>query len=451
MRKFVYPALTIIPLCLTCGCGLYSKYERQPMEFDTAQLCADDTVGTPLSALSWRELFTDSFLREWIDSGLKSNTDLRIAQYKVNEAAATLSASRLAILPSLSLNADGSTGTNSESRFNIGPSAKWELDIFGKQRNLRLGAEASFYASQSYRQAVQTSLVAAIADGYYTLLMLDEQLSISERTLKTWDENIRVLQALKRAGRANEAGVLQARANRLKVEASVLTLKNQIEEQENSIKSLLLDPSADLKRGKLNEQEFPEAIASGISLKCLSNRPDVMEAEFRLQKSFYDINVSRAAFYPSVTLSGNAGWMTSAGNIADPSAWIANAIGSLAMPLFNRGTNKANLEIARNEYEIAFLEFQQKLVDAGLEVNNAISSWQTAKDRLNLDKKQIVALQGAVHNTRLLMRNTNTTNYLEVLTAQQRLLEAELSEAADRYNAIQAVITLYHALGGGVV
>ena len=379
---------------------------------------------------------------------MNSNTDLRIAALKVEEARATLSASRLAFLPSVSMGADGSVGSGSSDRFSIGPSASWEIDAFGKQRNLKMGAEASWFASQAYRQAVQSQLVATIADGYYTLLMLDEQLSISERTLTTWDENIRVLQALKRAGRTNEAAVLQARANRMRVESSTLTLRNQIAEQENAIRSLLLDPDADMARGSLREQSFPESLSAGIPIDLLSNRPDVREAEYRLQKSFYDINVARAAFYPSITLSGNAGWTTSSGSVGNPSSWIANALGSVVVPIFNRGTNKANLDIARARYEENLLDFQQKLLDAGMEVNNALIAWQTANGRLALDRKQIVALKGAVHNTRLLMRNT-TTNYLEVLTAQQRLLEAELSEASDRFDVIRSVISLYHALGGG--
>lgn len=449
MKKTIYPVLLTVPL-LFSGCGLYSKFESEPIEYDTERICVIDSINEPLSSVSWRELFNDKYLAAWIDSGLKSNTDLRIARLNVEKAAATLTASRLAFLPSVNLGAEGSAGYKSDNRFQVGPSATWEIDIFGKQRNLKLGAEASFNVSDAYRQAVQTSLIATIAEGYYTLLMLDEQLTISERTIKTWDENIRALQALKRAGRTNEAAVLQARANRMRVENSALTLKSQIAEQENSIRSLLLDPEANMTRGKLSQQIFPDTLSSGITLELLSNRPDVRAAEFELQKSFYDINVARAAFYPSLTLSGNAGWATSSGvGIGNPSSWIANAIGSLAAPLFNRGTNNANLKISKAQYEIASLNFQQKLLDAGMEVNNALTAWQTAHQRLVLDKKQIVALKGAVHNTRLLMRNTST-NYLEVLTAQQRLLEAEITEAADRYDEIQAVISLYHALGGGI-
>lgn len=447
MRTIKYILLLCAMSCLS-GCGLYSKWDSANIEYDVEKICEMDTITPHIAEMSWKELFTDRYLVDWIDTALCRNTDLRIAQYKVEQAAATLKASRLAFLPSVGVNVEGAVGNNSSSRFQIAPAASWEIDIFGKQRNLKKGAEAAYYASDAYRQAVRTSLISAVANGYYTLLMLDEQLDISERTLKTWDENIRVLQALKRAGRTNEAAVLQARANRMKVENSTITLRQQISAQENAIKSLLLDPVANMARGKFEHQNFPDSLSKGIPVKLLSNRPDVREAVYQLQKCFYDVNVMKAAFYPSLTLTGSAGWATSSGGVGNPSAWIANLLGSIAAPIFNRGTNDANLKIAKAEYEIASLNFQQKLLDAGMEANDALTSWQTARDRLALDKKQIVALKGAVHNTRLLMRNTNT-NYLEVLTAQQRLLEAELTEAADRYDAIQAIISLYHALGGG--
>lgn len=448
MRTIKYILLLFAMSCLT-GCGLYSKWDKANIEYDVEKICVGDTITPHIAEMSWKELFNDPHLVAWIDTALCRNTDLRIAQCKVEQAAATLKASRLAFLPSVGVNVEGAVGNNSSDRFQIAPSASWEIDIFGKQRNLKKGAEAAYFASDAYRQAVRTSLISAVANGYYTLLMLDEQLNISERTLKTWDENIRVLQALKRAGRTNEAAVLQARANRMKVESSAITLRQQISAQENAIKSLLLNPEADMTRGKFEHQNFPDSLSQGVPVKLLSNRPDVREAVYQLQKCFYDVNVMKGAFYPSLTLTGSAGWATSSGSgVGNPSEWVANLLGSIAAPIFNRGTNDANLKIAKAEYEIAALNFQQKLLDAGMEVNDALTSWQTARDRLALDKKQIVALKGAVHNTRLLMRNTNT-NYLEVLTAQQRLLEAELTEAADRYDAIQAIISLYHALGGG--
>ena len=450
-KIFCLAGVSGILLCVT-GCKLYSNYEQPGMEYNLTKINdSQDSLTTPLSTLNWRELITDPALEKLIEKGLERNTDLRIAQLKVNQAAATLSASRLAMLPSVGISADGRASSSTSNTFSVTPTASWEADIFGKQRNLRKSAEAGFYASKAYRQAVQTSLIAGIAEGYFTLLMLEEQLSISERTLKTWDENIRTLQAFKRTGRTNEAAVLQARANRMQVENSILTLRKQILVQENALKSLVLDPELEIERGKLSDQKFPEVLSGGVTMEVLSARPDVQQAEYMLQKSFYGINVARAAFYPSLTLTGSAGWTTSWGaSVGNPSAWIANALGSLSAPIFSRGTNKANLEIAKAEYEIALLQFEQKLLDAGIEVNNAISAWQTAHDRIVIDKKQIVTLKGAVHSTQLLMRNTDTTNYLTVLTAQQRLLDAELTEVNDRYLAIQSIIALYHALGGGV-
>lgn len=461
--------LMIIPLAIALtGCSVYSNYKRPAMEYEAAEVRvgtteADGSTGAAapsasgaqaegsdtlaaLATMPWRELFRDPCLQQWIEAGLKSNTDLRIAQLRTEEAAATLTASKLAFLPSASLSADGSVARKSASRFTVGPSASWELDIFGKQRNLKKGAEAAFYASEAYRQAVQTSLVATIAESYYTLLMLDGQLAISERTLKTWDENIRVMQALKKAGRTNEAGVLQAQANRMRVENNVLSLRDQIRAQENAVRSLLLNPLFDLTRGTLTEQEFPEALSGGIPLQMLSNRPDVREAEYDLQKAFYDVNVARSAFYPSLTLSGNLGWSTTSGSgVSSPSSFIASALGSLTAPLFSRGKLRADLKTAKAEYEIASLNFQQKLLDAGLEVNDALSAWQTARDRLVIDRQQIQTLQDAVRTSELLMRNTSTT-YLEVLTAQQHLLEAELTAASDRYAVLSSLITLYSSL-----
>lgn len=428
------------------GCGLYSNYSRPEIDYNVDTLYAADSLRTPLNAMPWHEFFTDPELTRIIEEGLEKNTDLRKAQLNVDEAAATLRASKLAFLPAVNLGVDGSVSNTSKSKVQIVPSASWEIDIFGKQRNLKKGAEADFYTSQAYRQAVKTSLIASLADGYYTLLMLDEQLAISRRTIANWEENIRTLKALKKVGRSNDAAVQQAIANRLKVEASVVTLGNQIKAQENALRSLLFNPNVEIKRGRLSGQSFPESLSLGVPADLLSNRPDVRQAEFELQRKFYDINVARAAFYPSLTLSGSAGWTTTSGSV-DAKSWIANGLASLLAPIFNRGTNQANLKIAKDEYEKASLDFQQVLLDAGLEVNNALADLQAANQRLQIDAKQIETLQHALQSTQLLMRHSDT-NYLEVLTAQQKLLDAELSEAADRYDAIQSVILLYHSVGG---
>lgn len=440
------------------GCGIYTRYERPDLSFTDSLYTAirqeaqqADTAS--LADLSWRELFTDSLLQRWIECGMKNNTDLRVARLRTEEAEAVLQSSRLAFLPSVSFGAQGQAshtdGRSTQRTYSIGPSAEWELDIFGRQHNAKTGAKAALWQSRAYEQAMQTRLVATVADCYYTLLMLDGQIQISRRTLTTWQENIRTLSALKRAGKITEAAVLQARANKLEVEGSILTLEKRIGEMENTVCSLLGITPVKLERGVLADQHFPDSLTVGLPLLLVGNRPDVREAELALMKSFYATGEARSAFYPRITLSGTIGWTNNAGTVSNPGTWLLNAIGSLVQPLFHKGENVARLKIARAQQQQALLQFRQSLLDAGNEVNNALILWQTARKRLGVDHKQILNLKAAVWNTKLLMKY-GRTHYLEVLTAQQKLLQAELAESEDRYDEIQGVITLYHALGGGM-
>ena len=228
----------------------------------------------------------------------------------------------------------------------------------------------------------------------------------------------------------------QAEASRLTAEQSVLSLEKQIKELENSLSTLVgIVPQA-IERGKLSEAVFSEQLSVGIPLQLLGKRPDVRQAEYALAEAFYATNQARSAFYPQITLSVN------------PGNWLLQAVGSLTQPLFNKGKNIANLRIAKAQQEEALLAFQQSLLDAGAEVNNALTQWQTARQSLTLDEEKIEQLETALRSTRLLMQHGNT-NYLEVLTAQQTLLDARLTKVSDRYEEIQGVINLYHALGGG--
>ena len=406
-----------------------------------------------IASLSWRELFTDEHLQTLIETGLRQNTDLRIARLRTEAAEATLLNARLSYLPSVSLNPEGGISRydgETSKTYNLGASASWELDIFGKVTNAKRGAKAALEGSRAYTQAVQTQLVATIADSYYTLLMLDCQLAISERTLDTWEKTVHTLEALKKSGGANDAAVLQARANRMTVESSVLSLHKSIRETENALSALLALPPQSIERGTLDGQHFPEEMSVGVPLQLLANRPDVRQAEYNLAQAFYATNAARAAFYPNITLSGNAGWTNNGGGaILNPGKWLLSAIGSLTQPLFNKGTNIANLRIAKMQQEEATLLFQQSLLDAGKEVNDALVQWQTARSRTVIGGEQIATLQEVVRKTELLMRHSST-NYLEVLTAQQSLLAAKLTDAQDRFDEIQGVINLYHALGGGI-
>ena len=447
MNRIITKIFIATAFLLMTSCGLYKQYEREDMYFVDSlyrrMSIPADSVST--ASLSWDVMFTDPYLQNWIQTGLDYNTDLNIARLKVSEAEAALLAARWALLPGADFNMQGGL----PGQFSASIGASWQADIFGSLRNSKRKAQAALEQSEAYRQAVQTQLVATIANSYYTLLMLDEQLNISTRTMKTWDESIRTLEALKRAGKTNEAAVLQAKANKLSVEANILTLEKEILAVENSMCALLGLVPMPITRGTLTEQQLPQTLSAGVPAELLSRRPDVRQAELALAQTFYSVNSARASFYPNVSLSGALGWTTGNGNIVlDPGSLITNLIASVTQPIFGRGINRARLQTAQAQHEQAAYRFRQSLLDAGVEVNNALTMWQTAQKRLELGKKQIVNLQAAVWNTQLLMKHGNA-DYLEVLTAQKNLLQAELTEASDRFDEIKSVINLYQALGGG--
>ena len=450
--------LIVFAAVMLASCGIYTNYERP------AQAVADmDSLYRPearpdttrsIATLRWEELFTDTCLQQLIRQGLAANADLAVARLQVEEAQATLRQSKLAYLPSVQLEPTGTLssfdGQKTQKTYSVGASASWEIDLFGKLRNSKRQALASLLASDAYRQAMQTQVVATVADSYYALLMLDEQIRITEQTAESWREYVRSLAVLMQAGQADRATLAQAEASRLAAESSLLSLQQQAIEQENALCVFVGLTPRRLERGTMDGQHFPSHLSVGMPLDLLSRRPDVRQAEANLMQAFYATNSARAAFYPSITLSGSAGWTNSGGAaVANPGAWLLQAVGSLVQPLFNRGQNLANLKIAKAQQEEAVLQFRQSLLDAGNEVNNALTQWQTARERIRLASDQVKQLTITLGDTELLMENSSDTNYLQVLTARQSLLSAQLAVASDRYDEIQGVIELYHALGGG--
>lgn len=448
MKIYRYILLIAGVLSLS-GCGLYKKYERPAVDFADSLYsripAASDS--TSIADIAWDVFFNDPMLKEWIRIGLEHNTDLNVARLKVTEAEAALTAARGAFLPGVNGGLDAGVSAPGGGNLNLKVTAGWEADIFGSLTNAKRKAAAAVLQSVAYRQAVQTQLVATIANTYYTLLMLDEQLRVSQRTYENWKENIRTMEALKRAGKTNEAAVLQAKSNQLNVEGSMLSLEQQIIEMENSLSALLGIVPMTIRRGHLNEQNFPLELSQGLPARLLSKRPDVKQAEMALAQAYYATNQARSSFYPKLNLSGTLGW-TSSGASVDPGDFIANLGASILQPIFNKRALKANLKKAEAQQEAALFEFRQSLLDAGVEVNNALVQWQTAQESLNIDQKKVVHLQAAVWNTQLLMKHGGAT-YIEVLTAQQTLLQAELAVASDKFQQIQGVINLYRALGGG--
>lgn len=444
---------------MASSCSIYRKYQRPedlPVDSlyrtEAAEAAIEDT--TSLGYIPWDEMFTDPHLQYLIRTGLEHNVDLQSAILRVEEAKAQLSAAKWAYAPSLNLTPQGGLssidGGKASWTYNAGGAVSWDIDLFGSLLNSKRGAQATLLQQQAYQQAVRSQIIGTIANTYYALLMLDGQVAISAENVKIWKEQVRTMEAMLRVGQTNESAVTQARANLYALEASYADLVRQQRETENSICSLLGQPYFPVERGTLEEQSVPEEITVSVPLQLLSNRPDVIQAEMAYASSYYNTNMARAAFYPSINLSGSAGWTNSLGQaISNPAGWLLSALGQLTMPVFNHGQLRANLKVTKAEEEIARLNYRQALLNAGEQVNNALFAIQTNKTMLEKHQAQCKDLKRTLTSTEYLFRNSSGTTYLELLTAQQSLLSAQLNTISDQYQVLQSVVTLYQALGGG--
>lgn len=458
-KKIIY---MVCATALLSSCHIYKSYDR-PKDISVDSLYRDpislnDTLSSDTANfgnLPWRKVFTDPQLQTLIDLGLRQNADLQKAILKVKEAQAPLLSAKLAYAPSLSLSPQGtisSFNNNAATKtYSLPITASWELSLFGGILNAKRGAEAIVKQAKAYQQAVQTQVVANIANMYYTLLMLDRQLEISKETSEILKKNVETMEAMRDAAmyNVNSASVEQSKAAYAQVLASIPDIEQSIREVENSLSTLLYQPPQRINRGRIEDQNLPSEFSVGIPLQLLSNRPDVKAAEMSLASAYYNTNSARSAFYPKITLSGSAGWTNSAGAaIINPGKFLATAIGSLTQPLFYNGVNIAKLKMAKAQEAQAKIAFQQALLNAGSEVSTALSLYHTTTQKTAARKIQVEAAEKAAEYTKELFNLGNST-YLEVLSAQQSHLSAQLSQVSDCFEKMQAVVNLYQALGGG--
>lgn len=448
--------MTMTTAALLSSCGLYKSYER-PADIQTDGLYRSDNTQSSdslgLASFAWREIFTDPQLQTLIERGLAQNTNLRSAQLQIEQSEASLKAAKWAYIPSLAFAPQGSLAGvdwgKATQTYTIPVSASWQIDIFGSLHNAKKRAQAQLENSQAYKQAVQSQLIAAIANYYYSLAMLKDQLAISQETEKLWKVNVETTRALMNAGQSNMAAVSQTEANYYSICTQITDLKQQISDLENEFSALLGEAPQKYAIGSMNNWKVPARMSAGIPAAALANRPDVKQAETQLAVAYYATNESRAAFYPGLNLSGAIGWTNDLGTLpVNPSKWIWNAMASLTQPIFQNGKLRAQYKISKAQQEQAKLSFQQTLLDAGTEVNAALTKIQATGEKDGLYTKQIASLETAVKSTQALMMNSST-NYLQVLTAQQTLLTAQMSQISNKFSQIQAAIELYQALGGG--
>lgn len=442
------------------SCGLYNKYERP--EVNTQGLVRDplsltDTLGvtdtTSFGNLPWRSVFTDPQLQTLIQQGLDNNVDLLNAALNVKMIEAQLACAKLAFLPSVAFTPQGTLssfdGSKTTKSYQLPISASWNVDLFGNILSLKRSAQMQLLQAKDYQLAVKTNIITGVANLYYTLLMLDRQLEIltdmEGLTKETWD-----MMALQmKYGRARSTSVQSAEASYYSVQSQITDMKRQIREVENSLSLLLCQPGQTISRGKLSDQSLPSEFSTGIALQMLNNRPDVHAAEMSLAACYHNVQTARSRFYPSINITGSGIFTNSMGTQTfNPGKWLLSAIGSLTQPIFANGQLVAGLKVAKAQQEQAFNNWQNAIYKAGNEVSNALVSYNSYDERSRLEQKQTELYRQNVEDTRQLYKSSGTS-YLEVISAQANLLNAEITKVSDDFYKMQAVVSLYSALGGG--
>ncbi|MBB2144394.1 efflux transporter outer membrane subunit [Pedobacter sp. LMG 31464] len=462
--RYKHSLLIIGFAVLTLSACVTKKYERPKVVTENLYRDQTTTDSTTIANLPWQNLFTDANLQTLIQQGLNENLDLKQAIERIKIAQATLQQSKSAFLPSLqgdvsvtdakqskaALNFPAGVNINLETQtYKAQLSTSWEADIWGKLSSAKRSAYASLLQTDAAKRAVQTQLIANIANTYYNLLALDKQLAITLQTIKSRTSNVETMKALKDAAKVTGAAVVQSEANLYAAEVTLPDLRRSIRETENALNILLARAPGSILRSDLDSQSAYSNLQTGVSAQLLQNRPDVQAAEFGFRTAFENTNVAKTYFYPALTLTASGGLSSLQLKDFFSNSVFYNLVGGLTQPIFAKGQNKARLTTAQAQQQQAFYTFQQTLLTSGQEVSNALYAYQTATEKETTRAKQIASLTKAVDFTQELLRYSSATNYTDVLTSEQSLLAAQLSGVSDKLQKLQAVVNLYRALGGG--
>ena len=450
---------------LFTGCGLYNKYEKTVEEpadpFGTTQDITSATSETSIAEMSWREFFTDPLLQQLIEQALANNTDLNTARINVEKSQISLRTKKLAFLPSLYFYPQGSFskfGSESWTRsYTIPLDVSWDVDLFGSLRNKKRAAQAALLQAQMAEESTRSNLISSVAQEYFYLQLLDRELDILIATDSLWKASLDTQQALYENGQAYSTAVNQQESSWLDVKLQIVAIKRSIRSTENEICSLLCITPQHIERTKWYADEYHSSadkrlfeeryMKIGVPAMMLERRPDIRLANFYIEEAFYNVQAARAAFYPSITLTGELGWSNN-GGFVNPGKLLLQLVGQLSQPIFARGQINANYKTAQLTEENLKKKYVQAVVDAGNQVNEAIADCRAARENHEYYHRQVEVLHEAYNGTHELMDN-GKAQYLEVLTAQESLLNAQLNEASNMYNGAQALISLYIALGGG--
>ncbi|MBR3647740.1 MAG: efflux RND transporter permease subunit [Paludibacteraceae bacterium] len=451
-------AVLLIGIVLLPSCGIYNKYASQSEISSEAYGNTDDilaaTADSTIAAISWREFFSDPLLQQLIDSALVRNTDLNSARIAVEQAQASLTAAKLGFLPSISFGPTGNVSSFNNSAaawtYSLPLQLNWDIDLFAVNTNQMRKAQAVVWQAEARQKAIRANLISTMAQLYGRLQLLDRELDILIHTDSLWNASLETQRALWENGKSYSTAVNQMENSYLNVKAQIVDVHRNIRGTENAICRLLALTPQHIERSGWDMAviELPEQIHTGAPAQLLAYRPDIMIADHLLEEAFYNTQAARSAFYPKLSLQGILGWANAAGStIVNPGALLLQAIATIAQPVFAQGKLIANLKISKLSQEDAAQKYVQTVINAGNEVNEAMADCQSAKSKDLLYKRQIEVLQDAYVGTHELM-DAGKANYLEVLTAQETLLSAQINEAANLYEGTRALIALYIALGG---
>ncbi|KFF15132.1 efflux transporter outer membrane subunit [Flavobacterium hydatis] len=454
----------VITATVMQSCFVAKEYER-PKDIKTENLYRTEVVSkdsTSMANVSWDKVFTDPILQGYIRKGLENNLDIRIAMQNIAAAEASMKQGKAGYFPTVSVGADwthqqlsknsqfGALLQNrSTDQYQIAGTLGWEADIWGKIRSNKRATNAVFLQTTAANQAVKTQLIADIASTYYQLIAIDEQIKLSEETLINRVESVETIIALKDAGNVTEVGVKQTEAQKYATEIIIADLKVSTILFENKMSILLGEASTKVERSSFEVQKMQPEITLGVPATLLRNRPDVIAAEYNLISNFERTNVARSNFYPTLKITATGGLQS-----IDLKEWFsansffANVVTGLTQPIFNQRQIKTNFEIAKANQEKAYLQFEQSLLIAGKEVSDALAQYNNETKKIEIRQKQVDALKVATGYSDELLKY-GLVNYLEVLTAKDDALSAELTLIENKFSQYNAIIQLYRALGGG--
>ncbi|MDB5129551.1 efflux transporter outer membrane subunit [Mucilaginibacter sp.] len=444
-------------LAMLTACHVTKEYQKPSITSANLFRQNESADTNSIAKLHWKEVITDTLLQKLITEGISHNIDLQKAYSVTRQAQAYFDQSKLAFYPSVNTDAGVSmngaakpqtfNGTSQSRIYSAELTASWEADIWGKLKSAKKAQFASLMQSSASAKAVQTALIANIANNYYNLMALDKQLAVTEQSVKSWQATVNTMKSLKVADVVTGAAVVQSEASKYAVAVTIPDLKQSIWQTENIINLLLGKPPGPIERAKIDAQQPITVLSTGVPAQMLANRPDVLAAEYTFRNAYELTNVARTYFYPAITLSGSGGY-SSYSSFFGVGSLIGNLTAGITQPIFNKGANKTRLTVTKEQQEQALLDFQYTVLSAGQDVSNALMSYQTAGDKAKDRVNQLDNLTKAVNYTQQLVRY-GSANYTEVLTAQQSLLSAQLSSVNDRLQQLQAIVYLYRSLGGG--